>query len=735
MGISYSKLSDGAKSLYDTLERSISGITDRFRDGFRSPTQNKHAQGAKRSQHLSGNALDISLRGLSDAEKKQILDVAIAAGAKGIGIYNLSQGGTTLHVDLRGKFVLWSNSYGSIEISTMPDWAKDTLTNLKAGVLPSLPDVSPLNPELPSNKPGAKEILQGGPRPMPSLPSDFPLANAANLEELISSISDITEFPAPQGSAMGFAGSPEVAGFAPPVPAQGAALGLAGSPEVPGFAPPSPAPLGLLGSVTGGGPAGQEASIGGFNAVPAPAGYQPGPPVGGMVSDLAEPQVPWSSFGIDPYAGLMLDLQQMPAPDAGSMVSMDPQIADLPTGIGSAPAPMALGGGAVTGGGTAGGFAEIGDLSVNGFQPGPSPGGMIDFGEPQNYSPYSAPTSLGGDREQALGAYLEGPDQYPTDLYGYDYDYSPEPSGYRPGPAVSSSIDFGEPHSYEAPSGHAGGSAPANYDTLAEPAASYYEAPANYSEPAAGAGLGENVFADYDAIAPGNYDDYFDLPEIASIAPPEHQHPAASAPAPVATGAPTNILAKGWAAPPKPANKIIKALAKVAPKIGIPLLIGNWLFNRIGNQVPGAEGSGFGGFGLSDPIKTAANSGKYHNADGTFQVNRFVADMTKTGSGGGSGLAQENRAIMEAYDQAMRGGATRSGVEGAYDERTYGGGGSSSSTYGGGRSSGGGMADDGGGSRSSGSRSVSERQADAREIDARNEGRASSRESSRGRGW
>lgn len=134
---------------------------------------------------------------------------------------------------------------------------------------------------------------------------------------------------------------------------------------------------------------------------------------------------------------------------------------------------------------------------------------------------------------------------------------------------------------------------------------------------------------------------------------------------------------------------------------------------------------------MSDPMDAAIESGKYHNSDGSFEVDRFVGDMTKLGGGGGSGLAQENRAIEKAYNAAMAGGANRSGVAGAYDMRTDFGAPSSNRNS----SSGGGMADSGGGTSRSTSSGVADRQAAARDIDARNEGRASSRESSAGRGW
>jgi hypothetical protein len=62
----------------------------------------------------------------------------------------------------------------------------------------------------------------------------------------------------------------------------------------------------------------------------------------------------------------------------------------------------------------------------------------------------------------------------------------------------------------------------------------------------------------------------------------------------------------------------------------------------------------------NDPLSRLAEN--YYNSDGSFNVDGYIAEATRLGSGGGSGLVQENRAIMEAYSRAMASGATRSGL-------------------------------------------------------------------------
>lgn len=57
--------------------------------------------GAKNSQHMYGKAMDVSFRGLSDAEKQRMLITAIENGAGGIGIY--ADDNQFLHVDIDQK--------------------------------------------------------------------------------------------------------------------------------------------------------------------------------------------------------------------------------------------------------------------------------------------------------------------------------------------------------------------------------------------------------------------------------------------------------------------------------------------------------------------------------------------------------------------------------------------------------------------------------------------------------
>lgn len=66
--------------------------------GYRSETYNKKVGGAKDSQHVKGNAIDFSIKGMSSLEIYNILRQNNLLGPvfKGIGLYD-----TFVHVDVR----------------------------------------------------------------------------------------------------------------------------------------------------------------------------------------------------------------------------------------------------------------------------------------------------------------------------------------------------------------------------------------------------------------------------------------------------------------------------------------------------------------------------------------------------------------------------------------------------------------------------------------------------------
>lgn len=99
-GVNYGNYGDGlGDPLVQVVEAASKGLTFGFEvvSGYRDPERNAAVGGAKESQHLTGNAMDISIRGMSDAEKSALVTSLADSGAKRIGIYS---GNTGLHVDM-----------------------------------------------------------------------------------------------------------------------------------------------------------------------------------------------------------------------------------------------------------------------------------------------------------------------------------------------------------------------------------------------------------------------------------------------------------------------------------------------------------------------------------------------------------------------------------------------------------------------------------------------------------
>lgn len=84
--------------------------------GYRSPEHNAAVGGAKGSQHMHGNAVDIDVSGMSTDERRTLIELAKAQGFTGVGIYDNS-----LHFDT-GAERAWGPSYRR---DSVPSWAAD----------------------------------------------------------------------------------------------------------------------------------------------------------------------------------------------------------------------------------------------------------------------------------------------------------------------------------------------------------------------------------------------------------------------------------------------------------------------------------------------------------------------------------------------------------------------------------------------------------------------------------
>ena len=95
------------KELAQQLEvlRTATGASIHINSGYRSPAHNAAVGGAKNSQHMKGEAADISVSGLSPRQVREKILGLIAKGKMkqgGIGLYS-----TFVHYDTRGYAARW----------------------------------------------------------------------------------------------------------------------------------------------------------------------------------------------------------------------------------------------------------------------------------------------------------------------------------------------------------------------------------------------------------------------------------------------------------------------------------------------------------------------------------------------------------------------------------------------------------------------------------------------------
>ncbi|RWL19728.1 MAG: DUF882 domain-containing protein [Mesorhizobium sp.] len=92
--------------------------------GFRDPERNAKAGGARKSQHMHGNALDLDVSKLSNEERVRLIQTASSLGFTGIGVY-----ANSLHLDI-GSRRAWGASHHS---DSVPTWARDAIASHMAG--------------------------------------------------------------------------------------------------------------------------------------------------------------------------------------------------------------------------------------------------------------------------------------------------------------------------------------------------------------------------------------------------------------------------------------------------------------------------------------------------------------------------------------------------------------------------------------------------------------------------
>jgi uncharacterized protein YcbK (DUF882 family) len=100
------------------------GTTFKINSGYRDPAHNQRVGGARSSQHIARNAIDIDVRNLSPGERLKVIEEASRLGFKGIGVYD-----NAIHIDMGNKRS-WGPTYRR---QSVPKWAEPTIRAHEAG--------------------------------------------------------------------------------------------------------------------------------------------------------------------------------------------------------------------------------------------------------------------------------------------------------------------------------------------------------------------------------------------------------------------------------------------------------------------------------------------------------------------------------------------------------------------------------------------------------------------------
>jgi len=188
-------LSQRAQEALDRL-REAYGRDFTIKSGYRSPTENRAVGGASGSQHVHGNAFDISTKGWTDTERRDFLDAAVDAGFKGVGVYPTG----SIHIDVRETPAVWGvggkYSGKNVPTSAWQDWAQPTIARLRGQPVPAAP-VAPVlpvrepppRPEIPATAMAALDEVAGVPTngllgyapPIPGVPDSVLTGVPANV--------------------------------------------------------------------------------------------------------------------------------------------------------------------------------------------------------------------------------------------------------------------------------------------------------------------------------------------------------------------------------------------------------------------------------------------------------------------------------------------------------------------------------------------------------------------------
>lgn len=120
---------------------------------YRSPEHNAKVGGAKHSQHMHGNAFDVSVSHMTPENRQNLARMARESGFQGIGVYDNS-----FHFDV-GPQRAWGPSYGR---DSLPDEYAWLLDAAEPPVTPSQPQSRPQAPEPPEKRVNPLQLAYKG---------------------------------------------------------------------------------------------------------------------------------------------------------------------------------------------------------------------------------------------------------------------------------------------------------------------------------------------------------------------------------------------------------------------------------------------------------------------------------------------------------------------------------------------------------------------------------------------
>ena len=111
--------------------------------GYRNPSLNRKAGGARNSAHIYGKALDIYLDSPSKESIKKLIVLATKYNVLGLGVYSDAR---TLHIDIDGNKGrrVWGSSYGG---GSIPSWARSEIkSHISTGIVTEVKEVKTVPP-------------------------------------------------------------------------------------------------------------------------------------------------------------------------------------------------------------------------------------------------------------------------------------------------------------------------------------------------------------------------------------------------------------------------------------------------------------------------------------------------------------------------------------------------------------------------------------------------------------